>query len=68
MWLVHLHVRVNCNLELYTYNPSIGFFSGQNVGAVGDNLSFIGCANLFGNGATQMGHAAEQRDVLAVHL
>jgi len=41
-------------LELYTYNPSIGFFSGQNVGVVGDNLNFIGCANLFGNGATQM--------------
>jgi hypothetical protein len=41
-------------LELYTYNPSIGFFSGQNVGVVGDNLNFIGCASLLGNGATQM--------------
>jgi len=41
-------------LELYTYNPSIGFFSGHNVGAVGSNLNFIGCANLSGNGATQM--------------
>ena len=41
-------------LELYTYNPGIGFFSGQNVGTVGDNVNFIGCANLFGNGATQM--------------
>jgi len=41
-------------LELYTYNPSIGFFSGQNVGVVGSNVKFIGCANLFGNDATQM--------------
>src|SRR5205823_14738793 len=33
-------------LELYTYNPSIGFFSGINVGVVGENVNFIGCANL----------------------
>jgi hypothetical protein len=41
-------------LWLYTYNSSIGFFSGHNVGAVGSNLNFIGCANLSRNGATQM--------------
>src|SRR5262249_2773759 len=41
-------------LELYNYNPSIRFFSCPNFGGVGDNVNFNGCANLFGNGATQM--------------
>src|SRR5438270_1896877 len=48
------HDASAAQLELYTYHPSIGFFSGINVGVVGDNVNFIGCANLFGNGATQM--------------
>src|SRR5262249_10348771 len=41
-------------LWLYTYNSSIGFFSGQNVGVVGSNVNFIGCANLVGDGETRM--------------
>jgi hypothetical protein len=41
-------------LWLYTYNPAIGFFSGQDVGKVGSNVNFIGCANLVGDGDTRM--------------
>jgi hypothetical protein len=41
-------------LWLYTYNPAIGFFSGQDVGKVGSNVNFIGCANLVGDGETRM--------------
>jgi hypothetical protein len=41
-------------LELYTYQPSTASLAGINVGTVGSNLSIVGCANLLGNGMTQM--------------
>ena len=41
-------------LELYTYQPSTASLAGINVGKVGSNLSIVGCANLLGNGTTQM--------------
>jgi hypothetical protein len=41
-------------LELYTYQPSTASLAGINVGVVGSNLSIVGCANLLGNGMTQM--------------
>ena len=41
-------------LELYTYQPSTASFAGIDVGKVGSNLTFIGCADLLGNGSTQM--------------
>ena len=44
----------NGQLELYTYQPSTASFSGINVGKVGSNLSIVGCADLLGNGSTQM--------------
>jgi hypothetical protein len=44
----------NGQLELYTYQPSAASLAGINVGTVGNNLSVVGCADLFGNGETQM--------------
>ena len=44
----------NGRLELYTYQPSTASFAGIDVGVVGSNLSFGGCADLLGNGMTQM--------------
>ena len=41
-------------LELYTYQPSTASLAGTNVGTVGSNLSIVGCADLLGNGMTQM--------------
>ena len=41
-------------LELYTYQPSTASFAGIDVGKVGSNLTFLGCADLLGNGSTQM--------------
>jgi hypothetical protein len=41
-------------LELYTYQPSAASLAGVNVGKVGSNLSIVGCADLLGNGMTQM--------------
>ena len=41
-------------LELYTYQPSTASLAGINVGKVGSNLSIVGCADLLGNGMTQM--------------
>ena len=41
-------------LELYTYQPSSASFTGIDVGKVGTNLTFLGCADLLGNGSTQM--------------
>ena len=41
-------------LELYTYQPNSASFTGIDVGKVGTNLTFLGCADLLGNGATQM--------------
>jgi hypothetical protein len=41
-------------LELYTYQSSTTSLSGINVGKVGNNLSIVGCADLLGNGMTQM--------------
>jgi T5SS/PEP-CTERM-associated repeat protein len=41
-------------LELYTYQPSTASLAGINVGKVGSNLSIVGCADLLGNGETQM--------------
>jgi len=41
-------------LELYTYQPSTASLAGVNVGKVGSNLSIVGCADLLGNGMTQM--------------
>ena len=41
-------------LELYTYQPSTASLAGINVGKVGSNLSIVGCADLLGNGTTQM--------------
>jgi hypothetical protein len=41
-------------LELYTYQPSTASLAGTNVGVVGSNLSIVGCADLLGNGMTQM--------------
>ena len=44
----------NGQLELYTYQPSAASLAGINVGTVGSNLSVVGCADLLGNGETQM--------------
>jgi HYR domain len=44
----------NGQLELYTYQPSTALLAGINVGKVGSNLSIVGCADLLGNGQTQM--------------
>jgi Lipase (class 3) len=41
-------------LELYTYQPNTASLAGINVGKVGSNLSIVGCADLLGNGETQM--------------
>jgi hypothetical protein len=41
-------------LELYTYQPDTASLAGINVGKVGSNLSIVGCADLLGNGETQM--------------
>jgi hypothetical protein len=44
----------NGQLELYTYQPSGAFLAGIDVGKVGSNLTFVGCADLLGDGKTQM--------------
>ena len=44
----------NGQLELYSYQPSTASLAGINVGKVGSNLSIVGCADLLGNGQTQM--------------
>jgi Lipase (class 3) len=41
-------------LELYTYQSSTASLAGIDVGKVGSNLSIVGCADLLGNGTTQM--------------
>ena len=41
-------------LELYTYQPSTASFAGIDVGKVGTNLAFLGCADILGNGSSQM--------------
>ena len=41
-------------LELYTYQPGTASFSGIDVGTVGSNLAFLGCADILGNGSSQM--------------
>ena len=41
-------------LELYTYQSGTASLAGINVGTVGSNLSIVGCADLLGNGMTQM--------------
>ena len=41
-------------LELYTYQPSTASFTGIDVGKVGTNLTFLGCADILGNGSSQM--------------
>ena len=41
-------------LELYTYQPTTASFAGIDVGVVGSNLTFVGSADLLGNGSTQM--------------
>ena len=41
-------------LELYTYQPGTASFSGIDVGTVGSNLTFLGCADILGNGSSQM--------------
>ena len=33
-------------LELYTYQPNTASFSGIDVGTVGSNLTFLGCADI----------------------
>ena len=44
----------NGQLELYTYQPGTVSLAGVNVGKVGSNLNVVGCADLLGNGETQM--------------
>jgi serralysin len=44
----------NGQLELYTYQASTASLAGINGGTVGSNLSVVGCADLLGNGETQM--------------
>ena len=44
----------NGQLELYTYQASTASLAGINVGTVGSNLNVVGCADLLGNGETQM--------------
>jgi len=44
----------NGQLELYTYQPSTASLAGINVGTVDSNLNVVGCADLLGNGGTQM--------------
>jgi hypothetical protein len=41
-------------LELYTYQSNTASLAGIPVGKVGSNLSIVGCADLLGNGMTQM--------------
>jgi len=41
-------------LELYTYQSSTASLAGINVRKAGSNLSIVGCADLLGNGMTQM--------------
>jgi hypothetical protein len=43
----------NGQFELYTYQPGNASFSGINVGRVGSNLSFVGSADILGNGQDQ---------------
>jgi archaellum component FlaF (FlaF/FlaG flagellin family) len=44
----------NGQLELYTYQASTASLAGINVGTVGSNLNVVDCADLLGNGETQM--------------